>query len=66
MFDKTGVRSRRGLVGKVFFAHYGPPPATTSAGPWSASPCGAGRSPLPPADGPSPGPTLGLLDAARS
>ncbi len=24
IFDKTGVRSRRGLVGKIFFAHYEP------------------------------------------
>jgi hypothetical protein len=22
IFDKTGVRSRRDLVGKIFFAHY--------------------------------------------
>jgi DNA-binding CsgD family transcriptional regulator len=24
IFDKTGVRSRRDLVGKIFFAHYEP------------------------------------------
>jgi DNA-binding CsgD family transcriptional regulator len=27
MFDKTGVRSRRDLIGQVFFAHYEPPRA---------------------------------------
>jgi hypothetical protein len=24
IFDETGVRSRRDLVGRVFFTHYGP------------------------------------------
>jgi hypothetical protein len=33
VFEKTAVRSRRDLVGRIFFAHYEPASATTSAGP---------------------------------
>jgi DNA-binding CsgD family transcriptional regulator len=50
IFDKVGVRSRRELVGRVFFQHYQPRARAGAApGPrgWFAEPAGAANSPTP-------------------
>jgi len=43
IFTKTGVRTRRDLVTKIFFAHYEPASETTSSARLIAGHCVAGR-----------------------